>query len=136
MIVLNPDNNEGYLSIDLTDILTQIENITNYKWKLLWIDGTSHTGGANMLELEKNVNDSKDGLPILGSQLLPFSELFSQLYELILIGDKDEEQLVKLEDEEQMKENCEFFIELVDSSYWEITSKNKDFNENIKMNLS
>ena len=131
MIVLKGDDTE-ILSVNLEDILQKIRGIEVYQWKILWIDGVSHK--LHMGNLVKAVNDSSDGLLIKSKKLLVLSTKFYQLYELILIGDKDQNKLHRLEDND-LKKDCEFFIELVDSSYWEITSKNKTFMDNIKQNF-
>lgn len=129
MIILKGNNNET-LSISLYDILIQIENFNYYKWKILWIEGISLQ--LNMLEFENIVNKSEDGLLVTPQELLDIAKKIDQLIELVLIGDEDENNLHKLEDDVSIKQQCLFFIELVDSSYWEISSKDKSYIENFE----
>ncbi len=129
MIILKGNNNET-LSISLYDILIQIENFNYYKWKILWIEGISLQ--LNMLEFENIVNKSEDGLLVTPQELLDIAKKIDQLIELVLIGDEDENNLHKLEDDVSIKQQCLFFIELVDSSYWEISSKDKNYIENFE----
>jgi len=133
MIILK-GNNEHFLSVSLHDILSQIENINTYIWKLIWIEGVSRQ--INILELEEMVNKSADGLLIDSKDLLNMSILFDDLMEVVLLGDKDEGNLHKLENDDDIKVKCEYFIELIDSSYWEITSQNESFIKNIKKNFT
>ena len=65
-------------------------------------------------------------------ELLDIAKKIDQLIELVLIGDEDENNLHKLEDDVSIKQQCLFFIELVDSSYWEISSKDKSYIENFE----
>lgn len=120
-------NNNNVLSINLIDILSKIKNIDEYYWKLIWLEGVSYK--IDILTLENEVNKSSDGLLVNSSELLAMSSSFYQLIELILIGNKTIDSLHKLEDDSVMKKNNDFFIELIDSSYWEITSKDNSFIE-------
>lgn len=129
MIILE-GNNSDTLSIALEDILLQVENINKYYWKLIWIDGVSKK--FNIGKLMKDVNLSLDGYNIDLKKMLKISKESDQLIELVLIGDEYKNNLHKFDDDNLIKEKCEFFIELVDASYWEITSKNKDFLKKIK----
>lgn len=127
-------NDERILSIELFDILKYISNINNYKWKILWFDGISKKNAINIPELEREINNSPNGLNINSTELIKFSKSLHQIIEIVLIGDKDETKLRRCNDE-ILKDECEFFLELVDSSYWEISSSNLSFLENIEKNL-
>lgn len=132
MIILK-GNDDNILTISLFDIVSLIPDIENYKWKFIWIEGCSST--LNMLELEKSINESEDGLLIDSNELLKLSNLFDQLIEVVLIGSENENKLFKYEKDVIAKKECDFFIELIDSSYWEITSSNPDFISKIKSGL-
>lgn len=131
-LVLEGDDDE-YLSVRLSDILIHVGDLSGYRWKIVWLDATSTR--MNVVELEERINGSDTGFDIEGSELIPFSKQFQQLIEMVLIGDADVARLVKSDDEELMKANCEFFIRLVDSSYWEVTSGNKVFMDNVRSSL-
>lgn len=129
MITLKGNNN-SVLTISLHDIINLIPNISNYKWKIIWIEGYSST--FNILKFEKMINKSQDGVLIDANILIDLSLKLNQLVEIVLIGDKEESDLHKYGNDSIMKEKCDFFIELIDSSYWEISSSNIDFLEEIK----
>lgn len=118
-------NNEDILSITLYDILIQITDIESYQWKLIWLEGSAPA--LNMKELEYAVNRSVNGFLIDGRELVRISQLFEQLIDVIVIGDKNRNNLQKSDNDDEMKARCEFFIELVDSSYWEIATTNACF---------
>lgn len=133
MILIKGQKEEFALSIMLEDVITQLPNYDSYKWRILWVNGVSFK--IDISELEKEVNDSQNGKGILGEELIIFSRQFEQMLELLLIGDKDENKLKRYKKEDDMKKECEFVIELVDGSYWEVTSKNDQFNVNLIENL-
>lgn len=115
-------DNKSVLSITLTDILSCIDSIEEYRWKLLWLTATSHLKKFSVLSLEEEINKSESGYEISATDLIKFNEKFSQIIEIMLIGDKDSSKLKRYKDDVEMKNNCAFCIELVDSSYWEVTS--------------
>ncbi|MCD8176560.1 MAG: hypothetical protein LUE98_03695 [Tannerellaceae bacterium] len=138
MIKLSKIEN-GVLVITAKDIISQIPDIANYNWKLLWIDAVSNKieelnlpdGLQNMKDLMETINNSSTGYSINYKTLISLCDSLEQLVEFILIGDKLKENLSETQDDKKIKENIEFFIELVDGSYWEITSKNSIFNQRI-----
>lgn len=134
MIVLRGNKEEDVLSIKLRDILEEVPGMNCFKWKLLWLDGVSFK--LNIGKIMDTVDNCQDGYLITIESLLKLSDLSYQLLELVLIGDKEQENLHKLDNDDEMKKKCEFFIELVDSSYWEITSSNESFINNIKDNFT
>jgi hypothetical protein len=133
MLLIKGNKDEIYLSITLEDVINQLSGYESYKWCILWVEGVSRN--INIIELEREINDSKQGKEIFGKDLLPLFKKFDQVLELLLIGDEDENKLKRYEEHKEMKQECEFVIELVDSSYWEVTSKNVQFNDNLIKNL-
>jgi len=129
----------GVLTITMNDIVCLIPEIENYNWKVLWIDAISYRikelhlpDGINyMKELMDIINNSSNGYSIESGTLLALSERLEQLVEFVLVGDRNKENLIEVLDDEKLKQKVEFFIELVDGSYWEITSKNERFNQRI-----
>lgn len=143
MIILH-GNDKDILSVKLHDILMEIDRIDIRIWKLLWIEAVSsqmitlrlNNTEMYMSELEEVVNNSKDGILISPDELLKMSTLFDDLIEIVIIGDKDEFTVQKKGNDDEIKSRCEYFIELVDSSYWEITTKDNKFVSNLKRNFT
>lgn len=129
-------NDKEYLSIDLCQILKQIVNGDLYFWKVLWISGFGKTkNNVTIMTLEDQINNSKEGILYTWETLFEFTTGTLQLEEFLLLGDVDFKKLCRYEDEKIMRQNCEFCIELIDSSFWEITSFNSFFIDNVKMNI-
>ncbi|MCD7931241.1 MAG: hypothetical protein LUH15_07665 [Tannerellaceae bacterium] len=142
-------NQESVLSVNFDDIVNQIPDIEIYKWKLVWIEGVNFkieelflSGGfKDMEEFSEAVENSPNGYLIKANKLIKLSKSFFQAYDLLLIGDKQEDSLdIPLNsqgniEEKELKNKVEFYIELVDTSYWEITSTNEIFNQRMKENL-
>ncbi|MHC5310904.1 hypothetical protein ACYSNM_12740 [Myroides sp. LJL116] len=115
-IQLFGDSKDNILSISLIDILYLINNPKEIHWKICWIEGVS-IKGFDMLALETEV---KKGLEISYDELIDLDKKILQIYDLVLVGDKDYT-------EDENKKERDYIIELIDSSFWEVTSKDKEF---------
>jgi hypothetical protein len=131
------DIKEGFDSITLFDILSNISNGQNFNWSILWIHAVGNLGDEhkNMLDFEKEIDDSESGLVINWKDLVNLSTKFDDIMELLLIGVGKIEQLKKYETDEEMYLVSEYAIELVDSSYWLIHSNNFENLESIVKKL-
>lgn len=123
-ILLFGDSNEDILSINLGDILCFINTAKELNWKIVWIEGVS-VKGFDMLAFEAEV---KKGLKVSYDELIDLNKKIVQINDLVLVGDKE-----NIEDKKE--ENCDYIIELIDSSFWEITSKNEEFIEKLRQNF-
>ena len=115
--------------ISFIDILSLIKYPEKYHWKIVWIYAFYYP--SNLVYLEDKINSSK-GYDIKLEDLKKLIESVGQLIELILIGDKGIIEDYSIEKEEEIKNKYDFFIEYVDSSYWEIFSKDNDFSNKLK----
>ena len=111
------------------DILSLIKCPEKYHWKIVWIYAFYYP--SDLVYLEDKINSSK-GYDIKLEDLKRLIESVGQLIELILIGDKGIIEDYSIEKEEEIKNKYDFFIEYVDSSYWEIFSKDNDFSNKLK----
>jgi len=122
MITLN-------LDIRLNQILELIPNISEFKWSVFEFEGI----GENAYVFENEVNKSNEIYYIDLIHLQKFDAIFFQIINLVLFGDK---QFNNFNNSYQCaSKNCEVRIELVDSSFWEISIKNKSIERNIKNKL-
>lgn len=121
-ITINGNNNDDTLNIELLDILKLIPNGENYQWKILWINGVSKDCNKfDILSFEKKVKIN--GLKVSFKELEKLSLKLQQLFEFVLIGKKNDIDKIDISNEDIfLKNKCDFFIELIDSSYWEITT--------------
>lgn len=127
--------NSSVLSVSLLDVLTQIKDGDKYNWKLLFLEANGKLKEGTVLELEDKINNSKSGYPVSFFDLFELAQSFDQVIEVLIIGDIDTQKLRRYDSDSNMYEKCNFSIELVDSSYWEINTNNEHFIKNINMNL-
>lgn len=123
-VQLSGNPNEEILSIELVDILFFIHNAKDIYWRIDWIEGVSNNE-FDMLTFESK---AKKGINLSYNGLLELSKDLIQIYELVLIGDKEEI-------ENSNKNVYDYVIELIDSSYWEVTSSNEVFIKKLCDNL-
>lgn len=86
---------------------------------------------CDIVKFEEEINKSKRGKLISLDSILNLSSKIDQAIELLVIGDGNIENIRKYEGDKLMYENCEYIIELVDSSYWLVCSKDDSFIANI-----
>jgi hypothetical protein len=125
--------NGTVLSVSLIDVLKQINKPEEITWKILWLEAVGKLREGVITDFEEAVNSSETGYMITFSELLYFAESIDQIYEILLIGSFDNAQLKRYESDREMKNACDYCIELIDSSFWEISSVDEKFIENLVM---
>lgn len=121
------DKKNNTVSVELPDILQEIHNGNLLSWSILYLEATGHLGeGQSITDFEKLIKYSKKGLFITWDNLNALSHKFYDLMHIIIIGSKDDALLRRYEKDQEMYETCDVVIEMFDSSYWEIFSKNED----------
>lgn len=108
-----------YLSVTLKEILNCLTEGSKLNWSLLWISATGDLGqDISMLQYESDVNDSQNGRLISWAELDVLSVKVEQVIEMELIGSKFTNRLKRYDKHDTMYNECDYTIELVDSSYW------------------
>ncbi|MEN9609693.1 MAG: hypothetical protein RLZZ628_507 [Bacteroidota bacterium] len=102
-------------------ILAAIPSSQQLLWKILWLTAVSKKH-LNILDLEKDINASKDGKSISIPALTSLLEDILDLQEILLIADWDANRLHRYSDDEDMLKNCTIVIEKVDASYWLVST--------------
>lgn len=120
-IIIKGKEDELILSVTLKDILLRIENPISYNWKVLWFEGIGQLDRP-IKEVEDIINHSVNGQSYSFQELIKLSDNLDQLLEIVIIGDRDINKLIRYNDDNEMYHKCEYVIELIDSSFWEITS--------------
>jgi len=108
-------------SYDLKYILDHVIDGFNLKWKILWMEILGGTKLDNTLELEEKINESEEGFLINWIELIELSSLIEETIEILIIADTDINKLKKYNTDSEMHLECSLCIEMVDSSYWELT---------------
>lgn len=103
---------------------------------MLWITAIGNPDDLSVLDFEEKVNKSVDGFILDWKELEDLSRRFNQIIELLIIGDQDKANLYRYSTDEEMYEKCCYTLELVDPSYWIVTSKNDDVIKKMKSELA
>ncbi|WP_026994856.1 hypothetical protein [Flectobacillus major] len=123
-------NDDFYLSVKLSDILQKINNGQNYQWKIMRLEAIMKNNSFyHIVELEEEISNSISGYIMQWEELVELSNQIFQTIEILLVGDKDFKNNLT---EEEMRVTYNYYIELIDSSFWEISSNDFLFLEKVK----
>lgn len=114
------------VSVELPDILEEIPHGNLFHWSILCLEAMGHLGeGKSMPVFEKQIDCSERGQFISWSELNMLSKKFYQIIDVTIIGCKDKNLLHRYESDKEMYETCDIVIEMIDSSYWKLFSKDE-----------
>ncbi len=126
------DGEGDVLRVKLSDILNTISNGKLFHWAILYLWATGDLGeGKSMPAFEESIKNSEKGLLISWEDIQLLSKQFYQVIEIGLIGCKNKSLLHRYKDNHVMYEQCDIVIEMIDSSYWEVFSKDPDLIERL-----
>ena len=128
-------SSSNVLDVQLSDILRCIEGGDDYLWSLLWITAVGEKGDLSVLDFEKEVNRSAEGILYDWQSLNNLSGRFIQMIEMLVCGDKNKANLRRYAVDEHMFLTCRYVIELVDSSYWIVSTSDEIATKNIQNEL-
>lgn len=121
------------LEVKLNDILDQLPNGAQYYWSILFLDGMPYPNLAqSIVKYEDSIHKSKDGILIEWSDLLQLQNKYSQIYEATILGSANKSNLHHYDDENTMQDSCDFVINLIDCSFWEVYSKDQKLIDRLK----
>ncbi len=121
------DKKNRVVAVELPDILEEISNGNQLEWSILYLQTTGDLGkGKSVPEFEQQIIDSEKGLFITWKELDDLSQKFWDLMDISLIGCKDKNLLRRYENDQEMYETCDIVIEMIDSGYWEVFSKDEN----------
>lgn len=119
------DDIDNVISVKFFDILKEIENGNSYHWAILFLWGVGDLGeDKSMVEFENQINHSERGLFISWDDMCTLSTKFHQIIDILIIGCVDKNLLRRYENDQEMYETCDIVIEMFDSSFWGVFSKN------------
>lgn len=111
--------------ISLNELLENISDETQFFWALLWLDVTPQKNeGKYLVELQKKINQSENGLVITFESLVEISKKIFQEIDLTIIACKMQENIQRYQKDREMYETCDIVIEMIDGGFWEVFSKN------------
>lgn len=107
----------------------QLVNTESLNWSLLYLEARGNLGrGNSLIDLEKKINKSENGLRVDNSELTELSNNLDEIVDILMIGATDVSELVRYECDATMYQKCECTVEMVDSDYWLITTSRKYIN--------
>lgn len=120
------DKKNNVVSVELQDILKEISDGELLNWAVLYLEATGHLDdGRSIRAFEEQIINSENGFFINWNELNKVSKKINQIIDITLLGCKNKNDLRRYENSQAMYENCDIVIEMIDSSYWEIFSKNE-----------
>ncbi len=121
------DEEDGAVSVKLSDILEEIKNGDSFNWSILFLDAMGDLGKDRSIpEFQNQIIKSEKGFLIKWEELNLLSLRFEQIFQIIIIACSDKSLLLRYEEDQERYENCDISIELIDSYFWEVFSKDLD----------
>lgn len=115
------DRMDHIVTVKLQDILEEIPNGDQLYWGVLYVYGM----GESILELEKKVNHTEQLYILTWKGLNELASRFYQVFDILIMGCKNKEKLIRYGDDREMYQNSDISIEMVDSGFWEVFSKDE-----------
>lgn len=122
------DNNDGFVSVKLQDILEEIDHGELFHWSILYFYGMGHLkDGKSIQDFEEEAIESEKGILMKWEELNSFANTIDQLFGIFIIGCKDLQRIARYKNEKEKRyEICDIVIEMIDSAFWEVFSKDED----------
>lgn len=128
------DSKDNVLNVKISDILKLIQKGNDLNWCILFLDGVPNSENTNTVNEYKNkINKSKEGLKLKWDEILFIGNQLFQIYEIIILGCKNQEFLHRYDTDQEMYQSCDIVIELVDCAFWQVFSKNKGLINELKI---
>ena len=128
--ILDHENNT--VSVALSDILNEIRVPEAFQWSILYLSATGNLGeGISMSALQEKINKSNKGLLIDWDELNLLAKKFFQIIDITIISCVNVSYLHRDATDQEMYEKCNTVIEMIDSGYWEVFSKDNDLIERL-----
>ncbi|MBS0586322.1 MAG: hypothetical protein JSR76_08550 [Verrucomicrobia bacterium] len=120
------DKKNNIVSVELPDILREITDGNSLCWSILYLYATGDLGkNQSIPALEEQIKNSERGLFISWNELNSLTRKFWDLMDITIVGCKDKSLLGRYANDVKMRETCDIVIEMIDSGYWEVFSKNE-----------
>lgn len=128
------DKIDRCVSVQLSDILAEIKDGQLFSWSILYFEGRGHLGeGKSIPVFGQQTREAENGIFFSWEELNSLASKLEEIYDILILGCKNKELLKRYEDDQTMYETCDFVIEMVDSDYWEVFSKNHEFIERLSV---
>lgn len=114
------------VSVKLQDILEEITDGEFFYWSILFFDGMGHLkNGKSIAGFAKEALQSERGILTSWEELNSLADSLEQIFDILIIGCKDVNNIARYQDDKEMYETCDIVINMFDSSFWEVFSKDE-----------
>ena len=121
-----PDKKNHVICVTLSNILDEINNGNSLYWSVLFLEASGDFEDAISTPLnEEQIRMSEKGLFLTWLDLNILSKKIDQTIWLTLIGCKNKNNACRYKEDQDMYETCDITIEMIDSWYWEVFSKDE-----------
>lgn len=117
---------DGVLEIQLVDIFTNLTVGEKYLWKVLWLNAFGTFKNEPIQKIEDKVKHN-NGMLIPYEDIFLFSRNHNQLVDFVIIGHKNQDIIKKIDISNYQNYSLEYLIELCDSTFWKVSSKDINF---------
>ena len=120
------DKNNRVVCVKLSDILGEIQDENAFHWSILHLYASGNLGeGKSIPIFQKQIYNSENGLFIEWNDLKLLSTKFYEIIDMLIIGCSNKNALHRYNRDQEMYETCDIVIEMFDSCYWEVFSKDE-----------
>lgn len=128
------DKEDDVVSVRLQDILQEVQNGNMLFWSILFLNAIGGLGEEKSIPLfMRQINDSEKGFSISWKDLNLLPPKFDQILDIVIIGCYNEKSLHRYKSDRELYETCGIYIEMVDSSFWEVFSKDESLIDRLAM---
>ena len=119
------DKKNNIVSVELLDILSEIPKGHSFDWSILHLYATGCLSEHQSIPaFEEKIRQSEKGFLVSWEELNDLAKKFWDLIDITIIGCADKSLIQRYDNSKKMYETCDFVIEMIDSGYWEVFSKN------------
>lgn len=127
------DTEDRVVSVNLKDILDEIERGESLHWSILFFDGMGQLkDGKSINDFVEEIDSAERGFFITWNDLNALAKCMQQIRDITIIGCKDLDDIRRHDQEQEMYENRDIVIEMCDTSFWEVFSKDENLIKNLK----
>lgn len=123
------------LNVTLSEIIECLPTEVDPYWTILEIEGMGCKQKVNVPIMESIIKNTPNGLHLGLNTIIEIVNNLNDIHNLLIIGDEDMSKLIRYSSLEETYSNCEFCLNLFDSSYWEVATSNQKFADNLIQRL-
>lgn len=125
-----------YLDVTLSDILKTIDNVQDFWFKVLWVEASWKPGFIDSSKVYDCLFEKEGYNDVVFNytEILELSAITNQIMEGYILVSSSIELLKEYDymDEKHNDFEFDYILEIVDSSFWEISSKHSSYLKNIE----